>query len=57
MPTVTQWKPTISRANLLYSTRRLVSDYTAIPDWLLNPQLDDETFESSARYDAFNRAP
>ena len=33
------------KGNLLRSTRRLVSDYTAIPDWLLNPQLDAETFE------------
>src|SRR5262249_50083937 len=37
------------------STRRLVSDYKAIADWLLKPQLDEETFESSTRYDASNR--
>ena len=43
------------KGNLLRSTRRLVSDYTAIPDWLLNPQLDAETFEGSTRYDALNR--
>jgi RHS repeat-associated protein len=43
------------KGNLLRSTRRLVSDYTAIPDWLLNPQLDAETFEDSTRYDALNR--
>jgi RHS repeat-associated protein len=43
------------KGNLLRSTRRLVSDYTAIPDWLLNPSLDDETFEGSTRYDALNR--
>ena len=43
------------KGNLLHSTRRLVSDYTAIPDWLLNPQLDAETFEGSTRYDALNR--
>jgi RHS repeat-associated protein len=43
------------KGNLLHSTRRLVSDYAAIPDWLLNPQLDDERFESSTRYDALNR--
>jgi YD repeat-containing protein len=43
------------KGNLLRSTRRLVRDYTAIPDWLLNPQLDDETFEGSTRYDALNR--
>lgn len=43
------------KGNLLHSTRRLVSDYTAIPDWRLNPQLDAETFEGSTRYDALNR--
>ncbi|MFC3550085.1 SpvB/TcaC N-terminal domain-containing protein [Lysobacter cavernae] len=43
------------KGNLLRSTRQLISDYTAIPDWLLNPQLDAETFEGSTRYDALNR--
>lgn len=43
------------KGNLLHNTRQLVSDYTAIPDWLLNPQLDTETFEGSTRYDALNR--
>jgi RHS repeat-associated protein len=43
------------KGNLLRSTRQLVSDYTAIPDWRLNPPLDTETFESSTRYDALNR--
>jgi RHS repeat-associated protein len=43
------------KGNPLHSTRRLVSDYTAIPDWLLNPQFDAETFEGSTRYDALNR--
>lgn len=43
------------KGNLLRSTRRLVSDYSAIPDWLLDPQLDAETFEGSTRYDALNR--
>ena len=43
------------KSNLLHSTRRLVSDYEAIPDWLLNPQLDAETFEGGTRYDALNR--
>src|SRR5439155_23093900 len=28
------------KGNLLHSTRRLVIDYKAIPDWLLNSQLD-----------------
>ncbi|GAA0408676.1 hypothetical protein Acor_71520 [Acrocarpospora corrugata] len=43
------------KGNLLYGTRCLVSDYTAIPDWRLNPELDDESFESGTRYDALNR--
>jgi RHS repeat-associated protein len=43
------------KGNLLHSARRLVSDYKGIPDWLLNPQLDAETFEGSTRYDALNR--
>lgn len=43
------------KGNLLRSTRRLVSDYTVIPDWLLNPKLDDEFFEGGTRYDALNR--
>ena len=43
------------KGNLLHSTRCLVSDYTAIPDWLLDPPLDAETFEGSTRYDALNR--
>lgn len=43
------------KGNLLRSTRQLVSDYTAIPDWLSNPQLDAETFEGATRYDALNR--
>jgi len=43
------------KGNLLRSTRRLVTDYTAVPDWLLNPKLDDEFFEASTRYDALNR--
>jgi RHS repeat-associated protein len=43
------------KGNLLRSTRQLVADYTAIPDWLLNPQLEAETFEGSTRYDALNR--
>ncbi|MBI4519150.1 MAG: VCBS repeat-containing protein [Deltaproteobacteria bacterium] len=43
------------KGNLLRSTRRLASDYTAIPDWLLNPKLDEESFEGSTRYDALNR--
>lgn len=42
------------KGNLLYSSRQLLSDYTALPDpW--NAHLDDETFESSTQYDALNR--
>jgi RHS repeat-associated protein len=45
------------KGNLLRSTRQLVSDYKAIPDWSGNPRpnLDAETFEGSTRYDALNR--
>lgn len=43
------------KGNLLHSTRRLVSDYQAIPDWSQAPPLEDEWFESSTRYDALNR--
>src|SRR5262249_32048187 len=43
------------KGNLLCSTRRLISDYKSIPDWLLNPQLENETFEGSTSYDAVNR--
>lgn len=46
------------RGNLLCSSRQLISRYKEIPDWGANPQpqLDAETFESSTRYDALNRA-
>jgi len=43
------------KGNKLRSTRRLVRDYTAIPDWSLSPRLEDEVFEGSVRYDALNR--
>jgi RHS repeat-associated protein len=43
------------KGNLRHSTRRLVSDYKAIPDWSQNPTLDSEFFEGSTRYDALNR--
>ena len=43
------------KGNLLRTTRRLASDYTSIPDWGLNPQLDDEVFEGGSCYDALNR--
>jgi RHS repeat-associated protein len=43
------------KGNLLYSTRQLLADFTAIPDWQLRPQVDEETFEEDSRYDALNR--
>lgn len=43
------------KGNLLHSTRRLIGDYTAVPDWGRSPALDNETFEGSTRYDALNR--
>jgi RHS repeat-associated protein len=43
------------KGNLLRSTRRLVSDYKAIPDWRSNPPMEAESFEGSSRYDALNR--
>ncbi len=43
------------KGNPLRSTRQLVSDYKAIPNWLLNPSLENETFTGSTRYDALNR--
>jgi Insecticide toxin TcdB middle/C-terminal region len=44
------------KGNLLHSTRCLVTDYRAIPDWRSSPQLDAESFAGSTRYDALNRA-
>jgi RHS repeat-associated protein len=44
------------KGNLLHSTRRLVSDYTTLPDWRRDPQLEAEQFETTTRYDALNRA-
>ncbi len=43
------------KGNPLRGVRRLVKDYTAIPDWLLNPELEEESFTSSTWYDALNR--
>ncbi len=43
------------KGNPLRSTRQLVRDYKAIPDWLLDPNLENETFTGSSRYDALNR--
>ena len=45
------------KGNLLRSTRQLLKDYKAMPDWSQNPQpvLETEIFASSTRYDALNR--
>jgi len=43
------------KGNLKRSTRQLISDYRAIPDWAAAPTLEGETFTSSTRYDALNR--
>jgi RHS repeat-associated protein len=43
------------KGNLLCSTRRLVTDYTALPDWGQDPDLEQEVFEGRTRYDALNR--
>ena len=43
------------KGNLLRSTRRLVSDYAAIPDWQLAPALEAEAFEAGTHHDALNR--
>lgn len=44
------------KGNVLHVTRRLLSDHTALADWAQNPQLQSETFETTTRYDALNRA-
>ena len=44
------------KGNLLASTRQLVSDYKAIPDWSQQTTLDAETFTGHTRYDALNRS-
>jgi len=54
-PSTNQMEAYDFKGNPLRSTRQLVSDYKAIPDWLLNPNLEDETFTGSTRYDALNR--
>ena len=43
------------KGNLLYTTRRLATDYKNIPDWSGNAELDEETFESRTWFDALNR--
>jgi RHS repeat-associated protein len=43
------------KGNPLRSTRQLVKDHKATPDWSQDPVLVTEVFTSSARYDALNR--
>ena len=43
------------KGNVLCSSRQLVSDYEAIPDWNAGPQVEAETFEATTMYDALNR--
>jgi RHS repeat-associated protein len=43
------------KGNLLRSSRRFISDYASVPNWAQSPQLEDETFTHSTRYDAVNR--
>lgn len=45
------------KGNLQRSTRSLLRDYRALPDWSqpAQPQLESESFEASTRYDALNR--
>jgi RHS repeat-associated protein len=46
------------KGNLLFTTRRLATSYSALPDWSQDAeaQLDDERFEGRLRYDALNRS-
>ncbi|GAB2682001.1 SpvB/TcaC N-terminal domain-containing protein [Nocardia goodfellowii] len=43
------------KGNLRHTTRRLVRDYVNVPDWQVDPELDNESFEASTCYDALNR--
>lgn len=43
------------KGNLLQSQRQLAKDYDKTLDWLASPEPEDETFSSSATYDALNR--
>jgi len=43
------------KGNPLRTTRRLASDYRAIPDWQGAVALEAEAFEAAARFDALNR--
>jgi RHS repeat-associated protein len=43
------------KGNLLRSSRQLVEDYKAIPDWSAIQDMDQDVFESSSAFDALNR--
>ena len=45
------------KGNLLRSSRQLLSDYKAVPDWAANPApaLEAEIFSAASRFDALNR--
>jgi RHS repeat-associated protein len=43
------------KGNLIASTRYLLKDATALPDWSANPPLLAESFTATTRYDALNR--
>ena len=43
------------KGGLLHTNRRLTRDYRATTDWSLDPELEDESFQTSARHDALGR--
>ena len=43
------------KGNLLHTTRQLMVDYTATPDWSQHPARETEVFVASTQYDALNR--
>ena len=43
------------KGNLLRSSRQLVVDYKALPNWSVAPTLQQEIFTSSTQFDALNR--
>ena len=43
------------KGNSLGTVRRLLKEYTTMPDWNANPALDTSSYEDLVRYDALNR--
>jgi RHS repeat-associated protein len=43
------------KGNLLRSSRQLVRDYEAVPDWSQQPELEVKIFNASTTFDALNR--